>query len=503
MSSTDRRTFLKAGAAASTLALSGCDRFYHAVSHMLGATVPEQIAAPDGAAVDPIHHLLSRAGFGPWPGDVERVRELGAEAWLDEQLAPETIDDAACEILARRFESIHMSARELYEFKKPRAVEELTQMTLLRAIYSRRQLFEAMVHFWTDHFNIDMSKSDCAWLKIADDRDVIRRHALGNFRDLLHASATSPAMLVYLDGRANRKGSPEEQPNENYARELMELHSLGVHGGYTQKDVMEVARCLTGWTITRKPGIFHPDMTVFHKHAHDDGEKVVLGTVIPAGGGEQDLERVIDLVSAHPSTAKFVATKLCRRFVADDPPAALVERTAEVFLRSRGDVKSLLRTVLLSEEFRASAGAKLKRPFHFVASAMRALGADTDAGDPVIDYLTRLGHAPFQFPTPDGYPDEAPPWLGTMLWRWNFALALATNRIPRTHVDLKHLGEAVGKDDAGSPVVPFMRYLLGRRPTDGEIGAIWKYLGQSENGPAERRAEAVGLVLASPAFQRG
>lgn len=498
----DRRAFLKlASAGASVVALSGCDGFYRSVSKYLGMSVPEHIALADAAEVDPAHHVLNRFGFGPWPGNLEHVRGMGVEAYLEEQLAPENIDDAACEILARRFESVHLSASELYEFKKPRALQELTQMTLLRAVYSRRQVYESMVHFWSDHFNIDMSKSDCAWLKIADDRDVIRKHALGTFRDLLYASATSPAMIVYLDGRANKKAGESDQPNENYGRELLELHTLGVHGGYTQRDVMEAARCLTGWTIRRHLKWGEEGLTVFHPHEHDDGEKEVLGVKFPAGGGKEDMDRLIDLVAAHPSTAKFLATKLVRHFVADVPPPTLVEQVARVFQETRGDIKSLVRAIAGSTEFRSATGQKLKRPFHFVVSALRALGADTNAGPRLIDYLERLGHAPFQFPTPDGYPDEANPWLSTMLWRWNFAVALATNRIHDTSVGLKELAGAL-RDSQKDMVGSFLRYLYGRKPTEAELAPIRQHAEGELGAPMQRRAEAVGLALAAPAFQR-
>src|SRR5262249_11611084 len=200
--------------------------------------------------------------------------------------------------------------------KKPVLRREITRHTLLRAVYSRRQLFEVMVGFWTDHLNINLEKGDCIYLKPADDRLVIRTHALGRFRDLIRASATSPAMLVYLDGKENKKAGPNDIPNENYARELLELHTLGVHGGYTQKDVLEVARCLTGWRLRTK---WRKGTVYFDPHWHDNGEKSVLGHGIPAGGGPADLEQVIDMVCRHPSTARYVATKLVRRFVSEEP----------------------------------------------------------------------------------------------------------------------------------------------------------------------------------------
>src|SRR2546422_5567793 len=222
-----------------------------------------------------------------------------------------------------------------------------------------------MTGFWTDHLNINLEKGDCIYLKPSDDRLVIRAHALGNFKELIRASATSPAMLVYLDGKENRKAGPNDVPNENYARELLELHTLGVEGGYTQSDVYEVARCLTGWRLRtgwRKGTVY------FDPSLHDDGEKHVLGQLIPAGGGAADLDRVVEIVCKHPSTARHIATKLVRRFVSEAVPAPLVTRGAAVFTATNGDIKSLLRTILNSDEFKAAQGVKFKRPFQFIVS---------------------------------------------------------------------------------------------------------------------------------------
>ena len=230
-------------------------------------------------------------------------------------------------------------------------------------------------------------------------------------------------------------------PNENYARELLELHTLGVDGGYTQSDVYEAARSLTGWRLRtgwRKGTVY------FDASLHDDGEKRVLGQLIPAGGGAADLDRIIDIACSHPSTARHIATKLVRRFVSEDVPASLVTRVAEVFTATDGDIKSLLRTILASDEFKAAKGLKFKRPFQYIVSSLRALGADTHAHQPLIEYLQRMGQGPFQYPTPDGYPDRAAPWLGTLLWRWNFAFALASNRVPTVTVALDQLANAIG-----------------------------------------------------------
>jgi uncharacterized protein (DUF1800 family) len=368
---------------------------------------------------------------------------------------------------------------------------------LIRAVLSERQLFEVMVQFWSDHFNIDPSKGDAKWLKVADDREVIRKHALGKFPEMLRASALSPAMLWYLDGRVNRRENWKDKPNENYARELLELHTLGVHGGYTQQDVMEVARCLTGWTVralNHEPYL-EIGKVEFKLDKHDCANKEVLGHEIPAipAGlnkeareqlGQKELDRVLEIVTQHPSTAKHIATKLCRRFIADDPPASAVIAVADAFAQSRGDIRETLRALFATKEFWSLRGNKFKRPFNFVASTLRATGADTDAGLQIIDYLRRMGHAPFNYPTPDGYPEQAAPWMGTLLWRWNFALSVSENKIEGTKINFEKLQKNAGGD------LGLISHLLGRKPIAEELQAY------HESGAG------LALTLASPAFQR-
>ncbi len=483
-----RREVLSAGLLLSSAL--GCRRLEEAIGIPLSGIEPPvgPFEAPAGAAIDPIRHVLNRLSFGPRPEDLARVRALGtgaataAAAYLEEQLDPASIDDRRAERAVRRLETLRLPAGELFEYRPRVLLDELTRGTLLRAVFSRRQLFEGMVHFWSDHFNIDASKGDCRWLKAADDRDVIRRHALGRFGDLLRASATSPAMLWYLDGRVNRKAGADDVPNENYARELLELHTLGVDGGYSQRDVMEVARCLTGWTV-RSDELFGKGRVEFKPQRHDDGEKIVLGRRIPAGQGERDLDAVLDVVVNHPRTARYLALKLCRRFISETPEGGTVEEVAGAFAASRGDVKSTLRALFATEAFRASAGAKLKRPFRFVVSALRATGAVTDGGRRLQDYLLSMGHAPFQYPTPDGYPEDGAPWLGTLLWRWSFAAALAGGRIPGTAIDLERLRASFS--DGG-----LRAHLLGRLPSPEEAIA------------ADSPEMDLALALASPAFQR-
>lgn len=481
--------------AAAVLPFAGCERIISGLSDSLGQSIPDHVGVASGAAIDPDFHLLSRAAFGPWPGDLEHLRDIGSDAWIDEQLSPASIDDSLCDLRARRFETLHHEPGTCYEYKKPVLREEITRHTLLRAVYSKRQLFEIMVEFWTDHLNINLNKGDCIYLKPSDDRLVVRANALGKFRDLIRASAASPAMLVYLDGKENRRASPEEIPNENYARELLELHTLGVGGGYTQRDVYEAARCLTGWRLRtgwRKGTVF------FEPALHDDGEKLLLGHAIQAGLGEQDLDRVIGIVCRHPSTARHIAVKLARRFVSDDPPSSVVENAARVFSESDGDIRSVVSEILRSDEFKSARGVKIKRPFRFIAGCLRAIGADTHAHSPLIEHLIRMGQAPFQHPTPDGYPDRAAPWLATLLWRWNFAFALANNQLPSVSVDIERLLNAL------PPSFPetLFAHCTGRDPAPDEIKILRNHLSNAGLSAGDAQAELLALILASPANQR-
>ena len=345
---------------------------------------------------------------------------------------------------------------------------------------------------------------------------VIRPHALGNFRDLIHASVLSPAMLVYLDGKENKKPRPDSIPNENAARELLELHTLGVHGGYTQRDVYETARCLTGWTIQTG---WQKGKENFDRALHDNGEKLVLGHKIPAGSFEKDLDKLLDIVCFHSSTARHIATKLVHKFVSDDPPPKLIDKLSGVFSRTRGDIKEMLLALFTSKEFADSKGEKLKRPFHFVISSLRMTGADTYAHEQLIEYVSRMGQGPFAYPTPDGYPDKPEPWLGTLLWRWNFASALVSNGIPSVEISPDKLlasikgseVTAAGKSELGeselskhelssNDLARIFGYFIGRSPNSHELQALQKFL--TAERKASPNAEIIGLILASPAFQR-
>ena len=336
-------------------------------------------------------------------------------------------------------------------------VRDLSESKILRAVHSNRQLNEVLVDFWFNHFNVFIEKGAGRFLTTEYEREAIRPHVLGKFRDLLEATAKSPAMLFYLDNwqsvgenSAAARGPAGRQRrglNENYGRELLELHTLGVDGGYTQKDVTEVARCFTGWTILQpqRGGEF-----LFNPRMHDRGEKTVLGISISAGGGMEDGKKVLDIVAKHPSTAKFVSHKLAQRFVADEPPAALVDRMAQTFLKTNGDLREVMRTLLDSKEF-WSIGAyksKVKSPLELVASAIRAVDGDVDFAAPLVNQLAQLGQPLYRKQEPTGYSNASDAWLNTagLVARMNFAVQLADGKVPGVKV-------AAGKDAVplGSP----------------------------------------------------
>lgn len=494
-----RRDVLRGGATLAALAaLPGCDKFYAAIARNEQGT-PGPVALANGLTVDPDWHLLSRLTYGPRPSDLAHVRKIGRAAWLEEQLAPGKIGDTACRIRTSQCSSARERPSDLMSVRERHIDRDLVRDAVIRATHTKRQLEEVMVGFWRDHLSIDLSKDGCTTTKPMDDREVLRKHALGRFRDLIRASALSPAMLAYLDGRRNRSGAAGEKPNENYARELLELHTLGVHGGYTQKDVMEAARCLTGWTTEKRwmKGL----VVAFKQDAHDDGDKVVLGKRIPAGGGERDLELLLDVACDHPSTARYLAQKLCRRFVSDAPSDALIASTAATFTRTDGSIRDVLRHIVTSAEFAASTGAKVKRPLRFAASAMRALDAECRASKNELRFLERTGHTPFHYPTPDGYPDEPEPWMGGLLWRWNFALALVHGALPPSQLDVAHLTQRLGADPKASSPADFAPLLFGRRATGEERAAVEGYVDGARRVTDARWREGLALLLCSPAFQ--
>lgn len=445
---------------------------------------------------------LNRAAFGPRPGELNAVRGAGARVWLERQLNPGAIGDDACERRLAAYKTLSMTAAQMNAAKVDDgdATDELDAATVLRAVYSERQLQEVLVGFWSDHFSIWHGKDMCPYLKTVDDRDVIRAHAFGRFRDLLGASAKSPAMLDYLDNWL----SQAEHPNENYARELLELHTLGT-GHYSERDVKEVARCLTGWTIK---GDDQPDAGTFFfdSSIHDDGQKSVLGHVIPAGGGVRDGEIVLDLLTSHPATARRIATKLCRRFIADDPPDAAVSAVAEEFTRSKGSITDVLRAIFARDEF-WQAEPKFKRPFEYVVGLLRAFAVDLDHDSTrdLLYALQALGHRPFDHITPEGYSDRGSRWAAELLARWNVALAISYGQHGKG--DPLAVAQQQGAKSARESLDYYALNLLGRQPSKAESDALWGFV--SKNGTPDLATDdgkamlldAIGLVAAAPAAQ--
>jgi uncharacterized protein (DUF1800 family) len=333
--------------------------------------------------------------------------------------------------------------------------QDLAEAKLLRAVYSNRQLEEVLADFWYNHFNVFIEKGADHYLVTAYERDAIRPHVLGKFEDLLRATAKSPAMLFYLDNwesRAAQSPAGRRQQrglNENYGRELLELHTLGVDGGYTQRDVTEVARCFTGWTIKQPQRVAEFE---FNPKMHDDGEKTVLGERIPAGGGIKDGFRVLHLLAHHPATAHFISRQLAMRFVADDPPAGLVDRMAATFLHKDGDLRAVLKTMFDSPEFWSQGAfrSKMKSPLEMVASSLRAVNADVDFTFGLNNQLTQLGEPLYRKAEPTGYSNSGQEWLNSagLLARMNFSVALVNNRVAGVKVDSAPSGEGV---TLGSP----------------------------------------------------
>ncbi|MGH9687327.1 MAG: DUF1800 domain-containing protein [Candidatus Acidiferrales bacterium] len=566
-----------------------------------------------------ILHALNRLGYGPTPGEVEHVKKIGLETWIDQQLHPETIDDSALDARLAKYPTLSMSSQQLLDqFRPPklaakragetleqykqqmagkrraatqqsangpmapsmngadnnvnradqmlarmqgpnRIAAELSMAKIERAVYSQRQLEAVMEDFWFNHFNVFAAKGADRWLLTSYVRDTIRPNTMGKFQDLLTATAQSPAMLFYLDNwlsvdptafeqrqqqmaarRArsqsmfpgffpqppgdgaeadDRAQSPKAAArkklrdlgiNENYGREVMELHTVGVDSGYTQQDVIEMAKCLTGWTI-RAPRR-DPEF-MFRPAFHAEGPKVVMGHTIDAGG-EQDGVEALQMLANDPHTARRISLELARHFVSDDPPPALVDRMTKEYEATGGDIRSVLRTMIYSPEFwsRQAYRAKVKTPFELVASTARALNANVTVALPLVQWTARMGEPLFLCEPPDGYPDKAERWVnsGALLNRLNFALAIATNHAPGTQVDLSGVfGEKAPADpDAAldralqvfldGQVTPQTRHSLDARLHDPNI------VQARLDDPIEHVNEGLlaGLVLGTPEFQQ-
>ncbi len=504
--------------------------------------------------------LLSRLAFGPRPGDIAHVEAVGIGGWLEEQLNPARVSDSAERAALAPHEIALKNPTDLYEAYVParsasldsaerrrmqQAAGQLSQHVMMSALArhlaSERQLLEVMTDFWTNHFNIFMAKDADRFLTADFVEHAIRPHALGRFEDLLVATAEHPAMLIYLDnaqsvapgsrppapGRGRpialvpvRSGFPAfPRPmlmplppaaarapngiNENYARELMELHTLGVDGGYTQQDVIEVARIFTGWGVSR-PRPMGPGRFAFEYHdwAHDYGEKEVLGVGFEGRGMKEGLQ-LLHLLAENPATARHISHKLCARFVADDPPDGCVDAAVAAWQRTDGDIRAVLKAIVASPDFWAgeSRNARFKTPLEFVTSAVRVLGAEPDTTTRLLFALQRLGEAPFMRLSPDGYPEVAADWLnsGAILTRMNLALALAAGRMPGVTVDLDSLIPATS--DYDELVRRVNAVILGGQGSEHTLATIRR---QIEGLPNTKNARtmAVALALGSPDFQR-
>ncbi len=500
--------------AAAIATLAACSSASRGATAAPAAPVPAlpstaDVAVREQTADQQIRHAIARLTFGARPGDFERVRAMGVDRWIAEQLDPARIEDHATDQWLAHFHTLAMSPQDLVrDYPPPQTVlaqrrrqeassparfdssarplssldaadsaalrqarqraqlvlDELQAAKVGRALISQRQLQEVMVDFWENHFSIFAGKgAPERYMLAAFERDAIRPNALGKFRDLVGAVAKSPAMLYYLDNwestvdadrpalttfsarSTRRRGGEAFRPsprqrrsglNENYGRELLELHTLGVDGGYTQADVIAAARAFTGWTIERPQlgGGF-----VFRPALHDAGEKRFLGRTLDAGRGIDDGEDVLDILARNPATAHFIATKLARRFVSDSPPPALVDRAAATFTRTDGDIRETLRTILTSPEFfsRAAYKAKVKSPFELVLSALRSVNAEPDTTPRTARVVARLGEPLFMHRDPNGYPETGDAWIntGSILNRINFGLALAGGRLPGVDLD--------------------------------------------------------------------
>jgi uncharacterized protein (DUF1800 family) len=591
-------------------------------------------------ADEAILHALNRLAYGPRPGDIERIKQIGLAKWIDQQLNPNSINDSAVEARLNIYPTLRMHTPQLLaeypnpkqaakqelkaqnqnanqqqgadagiaamaqemdsastaaksedpsgsnisasaadlpspmklnppsrgglqhdplgmdpnavpraisdDSKRPqRVVEELAMAKTLRAIYSERQLQQVMDDFWFNHFNVFAGKGEVKWYLTSYERDVIQPHAFGKFKDLVTATAQSPGMLFYLDNflsadpnaaqrlaaqRATRQqrrrgpyGYPPRAPqqgqnkkpqqrglNENYGRELMELHTLGVDGGYTQKDVTEVARAFTGWTI-EKPRE-NPQFK-FDERLHDPDPKLVLGKKIHAGG-MKDGEEVIALLSKNPNTARFISTKLARRFVSDTPPPALVDRMTKSFEKSDGDIREVLRTMIYSPEFwsRDAVRAKVKTPLELVVSSVRALGTDVDTPMPLVGWIGRIGEPLYQCQPPTGYSDKAEAWVntGSLLNRLNFSLALAGNKVRGSRSDVNALLGTETSGDPKSALDRAVQVFLGGQVAPNTVDTLQKQLENPQvvqarlDDPVKQVDLGVvtGLVLGAPEFQR-
>ena len=498
---------------------------------------------------DSAFHALNRLAYGPRPGEVPRVAAEGVMRWIDRQLSVDGIDDHGLAERERQFQILEYdrgdlaamytaAQRERRERKLAAAPDtmadkdaaspiaqrgrrlagEFADLAVVRAALSERQLYEIMVDFWTNHFNVYFAKGADRFLTPDYIEHTIRPRAMGKFADLLIATAKSPAMLFYLDNwesvapgtsppfprSARRRGGQGVRPmpkgiNENYARELLELHTLGVDGGYTQQDVIDVARIFTGWSIERpqQGGDFE-----FHEWAHDRGDKQVLGVRFEGGHNMDEGIRLLKLLASDPATMHHVSRKLCQRFVSDDPPDGCVDDAVAAWKRSSGDMRDVLRAIFHGPDFWAAENvrAKVKTPLEFVVSAARAVDAQPDTSPRLAQVVARLGEPLYLHVAPDGYPERETAWVnsGALLDRMNAAVALAAGKLQGVTVALDSIVSAGGAEELIGVV---NEKILGGTMSENTKQVLRRELAGISD-PMQARALAVGLAIGGPEFQR-
>ena len=458
---------------------------------MLTADAPPPGAPPEGAS-DTVR-LVRRVTLGVTSAEVARAAALGYQRYLDDQLDYTRIDDSEAEaFVALEYPSLALPTAQIHTIPQSILTQTLQEATLYRAAFSKRQLYQRMVELWNDHFNIAIDKVGVN--KLEDDRNVIRKYALENFGDLLKASTRSIAMLGYLDQFESRAGGP----NQNYARELLELHTVGVDGGYSQQEVAELSRVLTGWTFERQFG----GSFVFDPAIHDWDAKSVMGINIPAGSpssgaaGIKEGEQVIDRLLAHPSTARFIATKLINWLLTPTPTETQIATVAGVYRATNGDIKSMVRATL-NQEWLRQAPLKFKRPVHYVVSALRALAPTVNGMSTANAYLSETGQELFKWETPDGYPDAFEYWDGNLLPRWNVANRIVSER-SATQLDVDVTAYQAGTPEAA--VNRMDRHLFGGEMPLVTRTALLAYAGGATLDQTRVR-ETLALALSAPAFQ--
>ena len=455
-------------------------------------------------------HVLNRIGFGPRPGDIERILGMGLDRYIQGQLDAPADPELDSRLSGLRTLDYPISQVLTLYNADQRSIgvilDELYTAKIIRAVHTQNQLQEVLVDFWFNHFNVYIQDGFARYATPAYEREAIRPHALGKFRDLLGATAAHPAMLYFLDNYLSRAnvtvgGRVVRGLNENYGRELMELHTVGVDAGYTQDHVIDAARCFTGWGIDN---LSTSGRFVYRQAVHDTGAKTVFGLNLPAGGGKDDAEKLLDYLASHPKTASFISKKLAQRFVSDDPPARMIDRAAEAFLSTGGDIREVMRAILGSADFltQAFGSGKPKTPFEFVASALRAADAQVANGRVVTAYLQNMGMPLYSCVPPTGFSNRGADWINpsSQLYRMNFGLDLAAGAIAGVSTDVRGMVRRMGGDseDPRSVAGTISAEIFGKGLSPSTLGAAARV---APGGSVSVAARVAGLCLASPEMQ--